>query len=97
MMRTVGARLAAPEDYAVKRLVNLCWHETDLTIAKMIRGMGGRRPWDFLALQHKYIYIYTNNTTKCSACIYRQHPAPFTALFTLLFILKKKQPMNSCN
>lgn len=41
-MRTVGARLAAPEDYAAKLLVNPCWHETDLTVAEMIRGEGGR-------------------------------------------------------
>lgn len=37
-MRTVGARLAAPEDYAAKLLVNPRWHETDLTVAEMIRG-----------------------------------------------------------
>lgn len=55
-MRTVGARLAAPEDYAAKLLVNPCWHETDLTVAEMIReegGREGRRLWDFLALQHR--------------------------------------------
>lgn len=40
MTRTVGPRLAAPEDYAVKLLVNPRWHETDLTAAKMIRGAG---------------------------------------------------------
>lgn len=50
MTRTVGARLAAPEDYAVKLLVNPRWHETDLTIAEIIRG-AGRRPRDFLALE----------------------------------------------
>lgn len=89
-MRTVGARLAAPEDYAVKLLVNPRWHETDLTIAKMIRGME-EAPWDFLALQHKYINNQIIQLNALHAYMGSIQRFSTSCLHSCLFLRKKRR------